>query len=117
MEYKATFGIDGGISHGLGLKELDYYERYDKIIADSNEEAMMKVFDRTKYYTYESLSNPKTGYTAVKLLSLVDNNGKYLDQSSLVNLVNEKVDFEDGKLVFKRSPSEIIEYILNHPLD
>ena len=80
MEYKATFGIDGGISHGFALKEPDYYERYDKIIADSNEGAMMKAFDRTKYYANESLSNPNTRYTIVKLLNLKDEKGIHLNQ-------------------------------------
>lgn len=110
MEYNAVFEIDGGVSHGFGLKEPDHYWRTEKIIANSNEDAMKQTIERVMYHANESLSNPDTGYTIVTLSSLIDENGRFLDQESLLDLVNEKVDFKDGQITVKHSISDHISY-------
>ncbi|MDP2672183.1 MAG: hypothetical protein Q8O84_00020 [Nanoarchaeota archaeon] len=61
MKYVAKFGIDGGVSHGFGLKESDYSEKeeiFELEIAD-DERAFAKAGILAYKLSKDSLSNPK----------------------------------------------------------
>ncbi|MEK6872722.1 MAG: hypothetical protein AABW90_01785 [Nanoarchaeota archaeon] len=108
MEYQAVFGIDGGVSPGFGVKYPDYIEKTENILADNSEEAMGKAIERARYFSQEHLSNPETGYTTVKLLSLRDNDGRLLDQVDLNN--NPNINFEKRQAIIKCS---MLEHVLS----
>ncbi len=78
MEYRATFEIDGAVSQGFGVKEPDISTRSEMIIADGAEEAYKTAMSLAKNFADDYLSNPKTGLTSVRLLSLKDASGKSL---------------------------------------
>lgn len=107
MEYKVIFGIDGGISNGFGLKEPDYYERNEKIYADSDEKAFENALGLAIKHAKYGLSNPETNYITVKLLTLKDENNDNLNQESLNK--DSKIEFEEGCVIVKCS---MLEHIL-----
>ena len=76
MDYKAIFDIDGAVSRGFGLKFPDHYQKTEVITVDSPEDAMIKAVEKARYHTKESLSNPETDCTVVKLIRLQDQSGK-----------------------------------------
>jgi len=108
MKYKAVFGIDGGVSHGFGIKYPDYIEKTKEILAESDYEAFNRAINQAKEISKEHLSNPKTGYTAVKVLILKDEKGRPLCQESLNK--NPKIIFEEGCALVK---SSTLEHLLN----
>ncbi len=71
MEYFATFGINGGVSHGFGIKYPDYFERTENIIADNHEIAFNNAMKYAKKLADDHLSDPETGLTRVRLLNLI----------------------------------------------
>jgi len=104
MEYTAKFGIDGGVSHGFGIKYPDCFEKVETIKADSEREAMAAALKIAKDYSQNHLSNPNTDYTTVALLSLTDSQGNKLEQISLVE--KDKTEFSNGCAVVKCSTLE-----------
>ncbi len=100
MEYQAKFGIDGAVSHGFGLKEQDYWEETEKIVADSDYEAITLAFNKAKHLSEDGLSNPKTGYTTVRISELKVED-KVIDQKSIND--NPAINFENRQAVFKDS--------------
>jgi len=108
MEYQATYGIDCGVSHGFDLKDSDYIKITDIISADNPKDAVAKAIRLAREYSQDYLSNPKTDYTTVKLLSLVNSYGRWVKQQALIK--NPEVEFEDGCAVLKCS---MLEHLLN----
>ena len=92
MEYKATFGIDGGVSPGFGVKYPDYVRRIETLSADSPQLAYQNAMVLAEKFADNSLSNPETGLTTVQLLSLRG--------------VDGDVSFDASKAVVKRSELE-----------
>lgn len=70
MEYQATFGIDGGVSPGFGVKYPDYIRRTEKISAENPQVAYREAMSIAGKFADDYLSNPETGLTTVQLLSL-----------------------------------------------
>ena len=70
MRYQATFGIDGGVSHGFGVKSPDYIRKTEKISANTSEDAYQSAMTLAEEFADNHLSNPETGLTTVQLLSL-----------------------------------------------
>ena len=75
MEYQAVYEIDGGVSHGFGLKSPDHYKKRETIAADNPETAYQKAMVLAENFADDSLSNPETGLTTVNLLSLIGPEG------------------------------------------
>ena len=107
MEYEAIFEIDGGISSGFGLKEPNYYQRNEKIYADSDEKAFKNALDLAIKHAKYGLSNPETNYITIKLLTLKDENNNILNQESLNK--DSKINFEECCAIVKCS---MLEHIL-----
>ena len=97
MEYKATFGIDCGVSPGFGVKYPDYERRNEKISADSHQVAYTEAMSIAEKFADDYLSNPNTGLTTVQLLSL--------------NCSDGAVSFDAPKAIVKRS---MLEHLLAH---
>ena len=70
MEYQAIFGINYGVSRGQGVKYPDYIREERTILADGPNAAYLQAIDLAENFADDYLSNPKTGLTMVKLLSL-----------------------------------------------
>jgi len=101
MKYKAVYNVDGGCSEGFGVSYPENYEEVRTIIADSPRDSMEKAVNIAIEISMGGLSNPNTGYTTVKLLSLFDSDNKELSQRSLVK--NPKIKFEDDCVIIKCS--------------
>lgn len=56
MEYIATFGIDGGISSGFGVKYPDFYKRTEYISVDNNEVAYLEAMNKAREFADDHLS-------------------------------------------------------------
>jgi len=95
MEYQATFGIDGGVSPGFGVKYPDYVRKQRVILADSPQVAYQNAMNLAGEFADDHLSNPDTGFTTVQLLSLNGPDGA--------------VSFDASKAVVKRS---MLEHLL-----
>ena len=95
MEYQAKFDIDCGVSSGFGLKDQDNIEITEKLIADSSQVAYQKAMHLARTFADDYLSNPDTGLTTVRLLSLSGAEGK--------------ISFDESKAVVKRS---MLEHLL-----
>ena len=70
MEYKATFGIDCGVSPGFGVKYPDFERRVELFHTETPEDAYRMAMQRADEFAMNYLSNPDTGLTTVRLLSL-----------------------------------------------
>lgn len=70
MRYQATFGIDGRVSPGFGVKYPDYIIKTEEVSADSTQVAYQNSMDMARKFADNHLSNPETGLTTVQLLSL-----------------------------------------------
>ena len=92
MKYQATFGIDGGVSPGFGVKYPDYIRRTEEISAENSKDAYQNAMTMAKEFAYDHLSNPETDFTTVQLLSLSGPDGA--------------VSFDASKAVVKRSTLE-----------
>src|SRR3989344_479197 len=95
MEYKATFGIDCGVSPGYGVKYPDNVERTETLLADSPQVAYQNAMSMAGKFADDYLSNPDNGLTTVQLLSLRNSDGN--------------VPFDASKSVVKRS---MLEHLL-----
>ncbi len=96
MEYKATFGIDCGVSSGFGVKYPDYERRTETLSADGPQVAYQNAMSMAGKFADDYLSNPETGLTTVQLLSLRGSDGD--------------VSFDASKAVVKRS---MLEHLLS----
>nr|AQS33447.1 hypothetical protein [uncultured archaeon] len=70
MEYNATFGIDCGVSQGFGVKYPDFVRREESFHTDTPKEAYRLAMQQADEFAMGYLSNPNTGLTIVRLLSL-----------------------------------------------
>jgi len=95
MEYKATFGIDCGVSPGYGVKYPDNVERTETLSADSPQVAYQNAMGLARKFADDYLSNPDNGLTTVRLLSLRNSEGN--------------VSFDASKSVVERS---MLEHLL-----
>ncbi len=75
MEYQATFGIDGGVSHGFGIVYQDYIREQRVISADNPQVAYQNAMNLARKFADDHLSNPDSGFTTVQLLSLSGSDG------------------------------------------
>ena len=106
--YPATFGIDGGVSPGFGVKYPDYIEKDIIIQAENGIDAVDKAYDKAKELSREHLSNPNTGTTKVFILSIYNNRHR-LDVAALVdwNKIHDgRIKVEDKRLVARCSTLE-----------
>ncbi len=107
MEYEATYGINGGVSHGFGTKHSDYYHTIDKISADSPEAVFSEAAELGRKHAEDHLSDPESGLTIVRLLRLQDSEGKVFSQKPLNS--DPGVEFEGDLAIFKCS---MLEHLL-----
>lgn len=70
MEYQAQFGINCGVSSGFGLKDSDYVETNEIISAETPEAAFGEAMKYARKFADDYLSDPETGLTTVRLVSL-----------------------------------------------
>ncbi|MBU1129182.1 MAG: hypothetical protein KJ949_00960 [Nanoarchaeota archaeon] len=70
MEYKATFGIDCGVSPGFGVKYPDYEKRDEVLTAKDDISAIIEVAKQARHFSKDYLSNPKNDLTTVTVLEL-----------------------------------------------
>ncbi|MEK6848321.1 MAG: hypothetical protein AABX65_01685 [Nanoarchaeota archaeon] len=89
--YTAIFEIDSGVSQGFGIVYSEKYEERENITASNDEEAMLLTAKRAAYWARESLSNPNTCRTDVKITSLLEGN-RTINQKTTTSLV-KKLDF------------------------
>ena len=95
MEYRASYGINCGVSHGFGLKDSDYVELTEQFSEENDNDALRISLIRARKFADDYLSDPETGLTTVRLLSLVGPNGN--------------VSFDSESAVVKRS---VLEHLL-----
>jgi|SRR3989344_1848118 len=95
-EYRAAFLIDCGVSSGFGVKYPDKIERIERVTAESPNVAYQSAMDMAGKFADDYLSNPDTGLTTVRLLSLRDDDV----------LSGGDVSFDASKSVVKRSMLE-----------
>jgi hypothetical protein len=105
--YKATFGIDGGVSQGFGITYPEYSEKDEIIEAKNERDAVMKAYDIAQTYSRKHLSNPNNRMTTVKILSMRDHN-----KNSINLMLNalEGMDIEHGHITVKCSA---LEHMIN----
>ncbi len=119
MEYTAIFEIDGAVSKGFACKTAERYTEIVSIPAESQEDGLVKAIEKARYYSKESLSNPETGLTVVKLLSLEGITGlaekiRSLPEDFLKKF--PKVEFEGDYAVVKCSTDDhFILHALGYP--
>ena len=82
MEYKASYEIDCGVSHGFALKSPDNIREEITLQAKTAADAYLNAMDLAKRFAQDYLSNPETGFTTVKLLSLENSDGPVLFDAS-----------------------------------
>jgi hypothetical protein len=112
LEYRATFGIDCGLSHGFGLKEPHYEIREEVVIADNDMNATLEAAKRAIRFSRDYLSNPTNDdFTTVTLLNLYGplgrgliNQKKLFKRARCVGIKNFK--WIEGKLVTRCSSLE-----------
>ncbi len=95
MKYKATFGIDCGVSPGFGVKYPGNVERTETLSAENPQVAYQNAMAMAGKFADDYLSNPDNGLTTVQLLSLRNSDGA--------------VSFDASKSVVKRS---MLEHLL-----
>lgn len=76
MEYHAIFKIDCGVSHSHGIKYPENLEKTETFDAESFQVAYTVAINLAGKFADSYLSNPETGLTTVRLLSLRDSNGE-----------------------------------------
>ena len=76
MQYRATFGINCGVSHGFGLKDPDYVTRTEKVSAENPQAAYNEAMIMAAKFADDYLSDPNAQLTTVRLLSLMDGKSK-----------------------------------------
>jgi hypothetical protein len=85
MEYTAMYEISCGVSNGFGAKYPDQVEREQKIQASGDHAALREAMNCATSFADDYLSNPDTGKTTVRLLSLAGPGGSIaLDQKKAV---------------------------------
>ena len=118
MEYKATFGIDCGVSHGFGVKYPDYVNLDEALTANDDISAISAAAKLAITLSRDYLSNPKDNLTKVTLLELYDqkrnrmNIKEVLKQNGYDSIKSFEWD-DDGKLITKCS---MLEHLLRASL-
>jgi hypothetical protein len=75
MEYRATYGIEGGVSPGFGVKYQDFCNKTRQIVADGPEAAYARAMSVAEELAVDHLTNPENELTIVHLESLVGPQG------------------------------------------
>ncbi len=100
MKYTAKFGIDGGVSHGYGLKSPDYIKKEENFELEgekaNNENALGKAAIIAYKLSRNHLSNPETDETKVTLLNLLNEKRELISQKDFVSEYGG-FNFENGK--------------------
>jgi len=113
LEYRATFGIDCGLSHGFGLKESHYETQEEVVIADDDISAIQKVAGRAIHFSRDYLSNPDTEYTTVTLLKLCGHERDLINQREVLTKAGfggvQRFEWDGDKLVTK---CHMLEHLL-----
>ena len=116
MKYTAKFGIDGGVSHGFGVKYPDYSKKEENFELEKvdDERALATAGIMAYNFSLNHLSNPETNETKVTLLNLFNEKGE-VNQKEFVSKYNGFKDkngktlnfeFENDKMVFSCSQFE-----------
>ena len=99
MEYEAYYEINCGGPHGFGVKLHGFDVKHSRLVdlteqitAENDEDALRHALRQAKKFAKSYLSDPETGFTTVKLLSLYSEDGD--------------VEFDREKAVVKRSMEE-----------
>ena len=93
-EYRAIYGIDGGVSSGFGQKVPDYIEKSETISAENPQIAYREAMKIAEKFADDHLSNPETGLTSVQVIILTGHDGD--------------VSFDASKAIVNRSTLEHI---------
>jgi len=112
--YKVTYGIDGGMSQGFGVKYPDYIEKDIMIQAENNLDAVDKAYEKAVELSRDHLSNPETGMTKVSVHAIYDMDQVRLHIGALVdwNKVHDgRILLEDERMVAKCSTLEHILFM------
>lgn len=94
--YRATFGIDCGVSTGYCQKRPEQVEITEEITAESPEDAYRKSNKLAIEYADNYLSNPVTGRTIVQLMHLegpegeiqFDHAASFIERTTLDHLLS-----------------------------
>lgn len=65
MEYKATYDITCGLSHGFGLKEPHHYVKEEEISAEDDDKALYRLVVNAIKHSRDHLSSPVDDFTTV----------------------------------------------------
>ena len=84
MEYNIQLDIDGGLSHGFGLKEPHHEKINVPLKAPDDFSAVVRASGVARGKAIYSLSNPNTDLTIVKILSISDETGRVLNQRNVL---------------------------------
>ncbi|MEK6969008.1 MAG: hypothetical protein AABW48_01125 [Nanoarchaeota archaeon] len=90
MEYCATFGIDGGVSPGFGVKYPMYEKREEVLTADTHFKAVVAAATQARQFSLDYLSNPHNDLTTVTLLELCDHTRNPIDVKKVLKDVGYK---------------------------
>lgn len=114
MNYVVMYGISCGVSQGFGLKYPDYIERTERIDADNNLSALIKIAKKAVEFSFEYLSNPDDDATIVTVNHLYDKNNRLLNQKEILKAEGftsiRRFEWKGDKLVTSCSS---IEHLLS----
>ena len=103
MKYKAVFDVDGGVSHGFGLKSPDYYKKKEEFDLDNkgdDEQVISYAIYLGRKIAIDSLSNPKTDLTKVTLTGLYGPEGQ-ISQKEFISKYDGIKDKKGKSISFK----------------
>ena len=103
MKYKAVFDVDGGVSHGFGVKHPDHYEKKEEFDLDKkwdSENVIGKAICLGREIAKDALSNPNTDLTKVTLIGLYGPDGE-INQKEFVSKYSGIKDKKGKSLSFK----------------
>ncbi len=115
MEYHTKFGIDGGVSPGLGVKYPMYEEQDEVLTADNQMDALIAAAKQARHFSEDYLSNPKNDLTTVTLLELCDQTKNPIDVKKVLKGAGYKsiqhFDWDDEKRLVTNC--SLLEHVLS----
>ena len=84
MNYRATFGIDYGVSYGLDIKFPDYQETEKILIADNDFKALLMSAGQALKLSREYPNNPKTNFTTVTIIEMHNEKNHLINQKEIL---------------------------------
>ena len=84
MNYRATFGIDYGVSYGLDIKFPDYQETEKILIADNDFKALLMSAGQALKLSREYPNNPKTNFTTITIIEMHNEKNHLINQKEIL---------------------------------